>query len=149
MRISTFSLHHLPSLLRGAGLLVVLWCLAPSEAHAQTWMVSTDPYLKLGVMDKFGQLGGYTAKFVVTNQTNGKEYILVKQVAGGQNGVDVIFPSEPSEPDYFKTQTGEAARAQPGRYSWECQVSGKKVVGGKFTLPETANDVSVIEQKKQ
>lgn len=149
MRVSTFSpFHHLSSLLRGAGLLVALWCLAPSEAHAQTWMVSTDPYLKLGVMDKFGQLGGYTAKFVVINQTTGKEYILVKQVTGGQNGVDVIFPSEPSEADYFKTQTGEAARAQPGRYSWECQVSGKKVVGGKFSLPETTNDVSVIEQKK-
>lgn len=149
MRISTSSpFHRLSALLRAAGLLLALWCLAPSEARAQTWMVSTDPYLKLGVMDKFGQLGGYTAKFVVTNQTTGKEYILVKQVAGGQNGVDVIFPSEPSEPDYFKTESGEAARALPGRYVWECQVSGKKVVGGKFSLPETANDVSVIEQKK-
>lgn len=149
MHVSTFSpFQHVSALLRVSGLLVALWCLAPSQAQAQTWMVSTDPYLKLGVMDKFGQLGGYSAKFVVTNQTTGKEYILVKQVAGGQNGVDVIFPSEPSEADYFKTQTGEAARALPGRYSWECQVSGKKVVGGKFSLPETTNDVSVIEQKK-
>lgn len=149
MGISTSFLRQLTSLLRVTGLLVALFCLAPASAQAQTWMVSTDAYIKMGVMDKFGQLGGYSAKFVVTNQTTGKEYILVKQVAGGQNGIDVIFPSEPSEPDYFKTESGEAARAVPGRYAWECQVSGKKVVGGKFTLPETTNDVSVIEQQKK
>ncbi len=149
MNLSTNFLpfHHFFCLLRVAGLMVALLCLAPLGAQAQTWMVSTDAYLKLGVMDKFGQLGGFSAKFVVTNETNGKAYILVKQVTGGQNGVDVIFPSEPSEPDYFKSESGEAARALPGRYVWECQVSGKKVVSGKFVLPETTNDVTVIDQK--
>ena len=111
-------------------------------------MVSTDPYIKMGVMDKFGQLGAYSARFVVTNQTTGKEYVLVKEVASGQNGVDVLFPSEPSEPDYFKTATGEAARATPGRYVWECQVGGKRVVGGRFTMPEAANEISVVDKPK-
>lgn len=143
---STFS--RFTSVLRAAGLVAALLLLAPLAASAQTWLVSTDAYIKMGVMDKFGQLGGYSAKFVVTNQTSGKSYILTKEVTGGQNGVDVIFPSEPSEPDYFKTDTGEAAKAEPGRYTWECQVKGKKVVGGRFSLPETANDVTVIEKTK-
>ncbi|WP_375437212.1 hypothetical protein [uncultured Hymenobacter sp.] len=137
-------------MLRIVGLGLALMLLAPTASQAQTWMVSTDAFMKLGVMDKFGSLGTYSAKFVVTNTTNGKAYILVKEVANGQNGIDVIFPSEPSEPDYFKADTGEAARALPGAYTWECQVGGKKVVGGKFSFPETANDITtiVVDKKK-
>ncbi|MCC2548079.1 hypothetical protein LJY25_16640 [Hymenobacter sp. BT175] len=145
----TFTLptFRLARLLRVAGLLLALQVLAPATSHAQTWMVSTDAYIKMGVMDKFGQLGSYTARFVVTNQTSGKEYILEKQVTKGQNGVDVIFPSEPSEPDYFKGPNGEAAKGTPGRYVWECQVGGKKVVGGRFTFPEVGNDVTVVDKR--
>lgn len=150
MLISTsgFSVH-LKHVIRVAGLAVVLLMMAPSAARAQTWMVSTDAYIKMGVMDKFGQLGNYSAKFVVTNQETGKAYILVKQVGDGHNGVDVIFPSEASEPEYFKTESGEAANSQPGRYTWECQVGGKRVVGGRFEFPVTTNDVTVIEKKKE
>jgi len=143
MQISTPALSF-GRFLRVAGLLLALIVFSPTTSRAQTWLVSTDAYVKLGVLDKFGQLGGYTAKFVVINQSTGKEYILVKQVEKGQNGADVIFPSEPSEPDYFKTETGEAARALPGRYTWECLVSGKKVVGGRFTFSEVANDVTLV-----
>lgn len=146
---TTVSLSRVASVLRVAGLVLALYVLAPAAAHAQTWMVSTDAYIKLGVMDKFGQLGAYSAKFIVTNQTTGKEFTLSKEVAVGKNGVDVIFPSEPSEPDYFKTAAGEAARAQPGRYTWECQVGGKKVVGGRFVLPEVANDVTTVTVEKR
>lgn len=131
-------------MLRVAGLGLALMLLAPTASQAQTWMVSTDAFMKLGVMDKFGTLGAYSAKFVVTNITSGKAYILVKEVANGQNGIDVVFPSEPTEPDYFKADTGEAARALPGAYVWECQVGGKKVVSGKFSFPETANDITTI-----
>lgn len=133
--------------IRAAALAFVLMMAAPSAAHAQTWMVSTDAYIKMGVVDKFGQLGAYSAKFIVTNQTTGKSYVLVKQVSNGRNGVDVIFPSEPTEPDYFKTEAGEAANSKPGSYTWECQVGGKRVVGGRFEFPATNNDVSVIEKK--
>ena len=111
MRFSTLTfLSRFAGLLRAAGLGLALLLLAPVAARAQTWMVSTDAYVKLGVMDKFGALGTYSAKFVVTNQTSGKSYILVKEVANGQNGIDVIYPSEPTEPDYFKSDTGEAGR---------------------------------------
>jgi hypothetical protein len=138
---------RIPFILRSAGLALALLLLAPVASQAQTWMVSTDAYMKLGVMDKYGSLGTYTARFIVTNTRTSKTYFLVKEVATGQNGTDVIFPSEPSEPDYFKSETGEAARAQPGAYTWECQVGGKKVVGGRFTFAETANDVTVVEKK--
>jgi hypothetical protein len=149
MALFTFpaSLRPLP-LLRAAGLALALLVFMPSASHAQTWLVSTDAYIRLGVMDKFGQLGGYTARFVVTNQNNGKTYFLTKQIDKGQNGVDVIFPSEASDPDYFKSDAGEAATGVPGRYLWECQVSGKKVVSGRFTFPEVANDVTVIDKRK-
>ncbi|MBO0360797.1 hypothetical protein J0X19_22750 [Hymenobacter sp. BT186] len=148
MGISTpvFSTRIL-SILRPLGLALALLLLAPVASQAQTWMVSTDAYMKLGVMDKYGTLGTYKARFVVTNTRTSKTYFLVKEVPTGQNGVDVIFPSEPSEPDYFKSETGEAARAQPGAYTWECQVNGKKAVGGRFTFAETANDVTVVDKK--
>ncbi|HEX8426837.1 hypothetical protein [Hymenobacter sp.] len=150
MGVSTLNFSkQLTSLLRVAGLGVALMLLSSTDLKAQTWMVSTDAFMKLGVMDKFGSLGAYSAKFVVTNNTSGKVYILVKEVAGGQNGIDVIFPSEPTEPDYFKAETGEAARALPGTYVWECQVGGKKVVSGKFSFPETANDVTTIIADKK
>ncbi|UOQ74693.1 hypothetical protein [Hymenobacter cellulosilyticus] len=141
---SSLRLSHL---LRAAGLVVALLVLTPTTSRAQTWLVSTDAYIKMGVMDKFGQLGTYTARFVVTNQATGKEYILLKQIEKGQNGIDVMFPSEPSDPDYFKTEAGEAAKGTPGRYVWECQVSGKKVVGGRFTFPEVGNDITVVDRR--
>lgn len=138
---------RLSRVLRVAGLLLVLLAFRATTAQAQTWMVSTDAYIKLGVMDKYGQLGTYTAKFVVTSDT-GKQYILVKEVEKGQNGVDVMYPADPTNGDYFKTDANEAARTTPGRYTWECQVAGKKVVSGRFEFPTTANDVTVVEKKR-
>ncbi|MET4107158.1 hypothetical protein [Hymenobacter sp. UYP22] len=146
MRVSTPVLS-LRRLLQAAGLVLALVVFSPKQAQAQTWLVSTDAYVKIGVMDKFGQLGGYTAKFVVIHQDTGKEYTLVKQVAKGQNGIDVIFPSEASEAEYFKTERGESGKATPGRYTWECQVGGKKVVGGRFGFSEVANDVTLVGKK--
>lgn len=135
-------------LLQAAGVGLALLLLTPTTSRAQTWMVSTDAYVKLGVVDKFGQIGAYTAKFVVKNQSTGKTYVLTKEVAAGQNGVDVVFPSPASEADYFKTDKNEAATSKPGRYVWECQVGGKKVVSGKFDIPEVSNDVTVIDKTR-
>jgi hypothetical protein len=133
---------------RLAALVLLLGMVGPvSQARAQTWMVSTTAFIKLGVLDKYGQLGPYTATFVVRSEKTGKEYILVKQLEKGQTGVDVLFPTEPTDPDYFKTDTGEAAKAAPGRYVWECRVGGKKAVGGRFTFPEVGNDVTVIDKR--
>ena len=115
-------------------------------ARAQTWMVSTTAQIKLGILDKYGQLGPYTATFVVHNEKTGKDYFLVKELAKNETGVDVLFPSDPTDPNYFKTDSGEAASSTPGRYTWECRVKGVRAVSGKFTLPEVANDVTVIKQ---
>ncbi|TYZ07579.1 hypothetical protein FY528_14545 [Hymenobacter lutimineralis] len=149
MHTSTFAFSsRLQQLLRVAGLLLVMLAMRPATAQAQTWMVSTDAYIRLGVMDKFGILGTYTAKFMVTNQATGKVYILTKEIEKGQNGADVMYPADPTNGDYFKSEAGEAAKATPGRYVWECQVTGKRVVSGRFEFPETANDVTVVEKRK-
>ncbi len=129
--------------LAGGALLLALSLMAPA-AHAQTWMVSTTPYIKLGVLDKYNALGGYTATFIVTNEKTGQECLLIKQVPKGENGVDILFPTEPSDPDYFKNAQGLAAQPVPGRYIWECRVNGKKAVGGHFTFPEAGNDITVL-----
>lgn len=149
--MQTFTLRlprHIALYLKVVGFFLTFLVLAPTKAHAQTWLVSTDAYIKIGVMDKFGQLGAYSATFVVTDQTSGKEYLLTKEIEKGKNGIDVLFPSEPSEAEYFKTGKGEAARQIPGKYAWECRVGGKRVVGGRFELPAVANDVTVVDNHK-
>ena len=118
---------------------------APS-AKAQTWMVSTTAQIKLGVLDKYGQIGSYTATFIVHNERDNKDYYLVKELAKGQTGVDVLFPTDASDPQYFKSETGEAANPTPGRYTWECRVKGAKAVGGHFSYPEVGNDVTIVRK---
>ncbi|AWM35105.1 hypothetical protein [Hymenobacter nivis] len=130
------------------GTLALLWMAAPAPVRAQTWMVSTTAHVTLGVLDKYGQLGPYTATFVVHNEDTGKDYQLVRAIEKGQNGVDVLFPSEGSSVDYFKASTGQAAPATPGRYTWECLVKGKRAVGGHFALPEVGNDVTVVQKER-
>ncbi|MBT2557899.1 hypothetical protein J7E24_08890 [Hymenobacter sp. ISL-91] len=146
MRLSTLD-FVLRRLVPSAALLFVLAVFSPSQARAQTWLVSTETFAKLGVVDKFGQLGAYSAKFVVTSQRTGKAFFLVKEIEKGQNGVDVLFPSLATEADYFKASSGEAGTAAPGAYTWECQVNGKKVVGGSFSFSEVANDVNLITKQ--
>jgi hypothetical protein len=120
---------------------------AAPTAHAQTWMVSTTAQIKMGILDKYGQLGPYTATFVVHSDRTGKDYILVKELTTGQTGVDVLFPTDAADPNYFKTEAGEAATAMPGRYTWECRVRGVKAVGGRFVFPEVSNDVTIVSKE--
>ena len=131
--------------LAGAAVVLLLFGAAPA-AQAQTWMVSTTAQIKLGILDKYGQLGPYTTTFVVHSERSGKDYLLIKDLAPNQTGIDVLFPSDPADPNYFKTATGEAASATPGRYTWECRVKGVKAVGGRFELPEVGNDITVINR---
>ncbi|MDB5271140.1 MAG: hypothetical protein JWP58_4180 [Hymenobacter sp.] len=131
--------------LTGALMMLLLLGSAP-EARAQTWMVSTTAQIKLGILDKYGQLGPYTATFVVHSEKTGKDYLLVKELAKGQTGIDVLFPTDPSDPEYFKTESGEASNASPGRYTWECRVKGVKAVGGRFVFPEVGNDVTIVNK---
>lgn len=141
--VPAFLLRKLPV----AGLLLGWLLLGNAHAaKAQTWMVSTTAQIKLGVLDKYGQLGPYTATFIVHNERSGKDYYLVKELGKGQPGIDVLFPTDPSDPEYFKAESGEAASAVPGRYTWECRVKGAKVVGGHFVFPEVGNDISVVQR---
>jgi hypothetical protein len=135
------------TIIRGAAFLLMLWLIPAGKIQAQTWMVSTTAQVKLGVLDKYGSLGQYTATFVVREEKSGKEYLLTKQVPKGESGIDVLFPTEPSDPVYFKTATGAGAVATAGAYTWECRVNGKRAVGGRFTFPEVSNDVTVINNK--
>ena len=141
-RLTLPLLRQLPFAVLFVGLLLG----AAPAARAQTWMVSTTAQIKLGVLDKYGQLGTYEATFVVHNERSGKDYFLAKQLAKGQSGVDVLFPTDPSDPEYFKSEKGEAAVPTPGRYTWECRVKGVRVVGGHFTFPEVGNDISVVQR---
>ena len=125
---------------------LLLLGLLQQPAQAQTWMVSTTPYIKLGILDKYNALGGYIAVFAVKSERTGQEYTLAKEVRKGESGVDVLFPTEPSDPTYFKDSKGLAFQPSPGRYTWECRVNGKRAVGGKFTYPEAANDITIIEK---
>lgn len=130
---------------RMVGVLATLLLLsAAPAAHAQTWMVSTTAQIKLGVLDKYGQLGPYTATFIVHSERTGKDFYLVKELAKGETGVDVLFPTDPSDPQYFKSEAGESANPVPGRYTWECRVKGLRAVSGRFTFPEVGNDVTII-----
>lgn len=141
--VPSSSLNRLP----WASALVVLLALGASpKAQAQTWMVSTTAQIKLGILDKYGQLGPYTATFIVHSEKTGKDYYLTKELGQNQKGVDVLFPTDPSDPQYFKAETGEAAAPSPGRYTWECRVKGAKAVGGRFTFPEVANDVTIVNK---
>lgn len=143
-----FSNQHPARPARLAALFVGLFLLmgtAPA-AHAQTWMVSTTAQIKLGILDKYGQIGPYTATFVVHSEKTGKDYLLVKELTKGQTGVDVLFPTDPSDPEYFKADSGEAAQATPGRYTWECRVKGVKAVGGRFVFPEVGNDQTIVKR---
>lgn len=124
--------------------LLSFYLVTPITAKAQTWMVSTTAHIKLGVLDKYNSLNGYKAVFIVTSQRNNQEYLLERDVPKGENGVDVLFPSEPTEPTYFKDMKGLAPQPMPGTYVWECRVNGKRVVGGHFTYPETGNDIVVV-----
>ena len=107
--VPAFLLRKLPAAGLLLGLLLLL-ATAPA-AKAQTWMVSTTAQIKLGVLDKYGQLGPYTATFIVHNERTGKDYFLVKEMVKGQTGVDVLFPTDASDPEYFKAESGEAASA--------------------------------------
>lgn len=124
--------------------LFIYFALAAPAVHAQTWMVSTTAYVKLGVSDKYNSLGGYKASFIVTGEREDQVYYLEQDAAAGENSIDVLFPSEPSAANYFKNTKGLAATPAPGRYTWECRVKGKRVVGGHFTYPEAGNDISVV-----
>ncbi|MHB9106925.1 MAG: hypothetical protein ACYDCO_07710 [Armatimonadota bacterium] len=115
-------------LLSGVGV-----CLFMLKLHAQaprtevTWQSSQSPQVQLGVRDKFGEMGGYTADFVVIGPKKAK-YHEYKKVGGDDWGY-IIFPRD------FEVW------GEPGKYTWKCLVNGKPVVEGKFRFTSSGVEV--------
>lgn len=113
-------------LLIAAGMGLRLLRLGAQEPGA-TWQSSEAAAVQLGVRDKYGSLGAYTADFVVIGPKGEKRhaYRKVKDDAFAF----VYFP------DDFQTW------GAPGRYAWKCLVGTRAVVGGKFQV--TASGVII------
>jgi hypothetical protein len=81
------------------------------------------------VRDKYGDLGGYEATFVVSEAPTGRKYRKTIRVEGDQFG-DVEFPGDFAVNDYsFRGKT----------YRWECLVGGEVVLKGRFLLAATSD----------
>jgi hypothetical protein len=90
------------------------------------WQLSMTPEIQLGVRDKYGALGTYTAVFVV-NGPNGSTY-RAQQQPNDLGWCFVYFPMS------FQ------AFGAPGNYLWHAEVNGNIVVQGQFRM--TNNSVT-------
>ena len=91
---------------------------------APSWQSSmSTPVIELGVRDKYGELGDYTARFEVTGP-NGLKLTKDLRVKAGEFGY-LTFPRD----------FGQGAEyAAPGHYRWRVVVDGRQVVGGRFSF---------------
>ena len=85
---------------------------------------------RLGVRDKNGILGKYTAVWVV-NDPDGKQYQAKRTVERDDWG-DVYFPDDFPAID------------KVGRYSWKCLVNGQEVVHGSFEYARNGLQLTVF-----
>jgi hypothetical protein len=88
------------------------------QATAPKWQQSIMPAVELGVRDKWGALGSYTAVFVVTTP-DGLEFKASREVKGDEWGL-VYFPAN------------FGIEAKPGHYKWQCNVNKKTALTGSF-----------------
>ncbi len=88
-----------------------------------TWQQSVEPQVQLGIRDKLGVLGKYTAVFVVT-APDGERQRATRQVVDSDVENDW---GEVSYPGDFG-----ALLYQSGTYRWECRVDGEVVAKGTF-----------------
>lgn len=91
------------------------------------WQTSERPSVKLSVRDKGGDLGSYTATFVVTEHPSGKKFDKTISVEGDRFG-SVTFPEDFA--DFSNSYRGKT-------YTWTCSVGGKVVLKGRFILGTT------------
>jgi hypothetical protein len=102
------------------GILVV----AGSEAApAVSWQESVAPSYRIGIRDKFGDLGQYDATFIVSDGKH--DWTKTIHVRDGDWGF-VLFP------DDFEDST--FANFNNVKYKWRATVNGKAVISGRFTL---------------
>jgi hypothetical protein len=98
---------------------------ATSAASEPIWQSSQAPVAQLGVRDKLGSLGGYTAAWIVS-APDGTQYQAKKTVKGDDWGY-VYFPND------------FPALLKSGRYSWKCFVGGHEVIHGSFEFARPRN----------
>jgi hypothetical protein len=91
-----------------------------NQVEDVTWQQSKESTIKLGVRDKGGSLGSYTAVFVVTGPDK-KKYTASRKV----NGDDFEYVSFPGD-------FGESLPSVGGLYTVECTVKGQVVTRDKF-----------------
>jgi len=112
---------------------VVSVCLLMMKLHAQeptsevTWQQLESAQIQLGVRDKYGELDGYTADFVVIGP-NKQKYHVYKKVEGDDFAV-VYYPED------FQ------GSSQSGKYTWKCLVNGKPVIEGKFRFTNSGIEI--------
>ncbi len=113
--------------------LLVVNVVAPSDrivgaspGSGVTWQSSQTPTIKLGIRNKYGyvSLDKFTAVCIVSGPD-------AKQRKASMN-VESDNWGYVSFPDDFDTW------AKPGRYHWQCQVSGKRVAAGSFEYRTTS-----------
>jgi len=96
----------------------------PAAAAAKIeWQESVTPSYRIGIRDKFGELGEYDVSFTVTDGKN--TWNATVHVKNDEWGF-ALFPDE------FK---GDAfANFNKVTYRWVAKVKGKVVGSGRFTL---------------
>ena len=92
------------------------------------WQSSQEPIVQLGIRDKNGSLGKFTALCAV-RAPDGNQY--EAKVMGERDKWGYVY-----FPDDFKTWS------RPGRYFWRCLVNGQEVASGgfEFTTVKISSD---------
>lgn len=128
MRLSITVLIIVAFFMLMAGVFLVRFIARPSAGRV-SWQYSMTPEVQLAVRDKYGALGSYTVRFVVTRE--GGANVQLSRNGNGDGWTAVYFPTD------FQTY------GQPGRYRWHAAVNGKTVATGTFSM--TRDGVRVAE----
>ncbi len=120
-----------PLFAAGGAALTLLLVNAPAAFGKRrvNWQYSITPSIQLGVRDKFGEKGSYTAVFNVT-MPDRKTVRTTRKVSADGFGY-VTFPQD------FN------ADVPTGRYTWRCVVGGEVAVQGRFDV-KYANGVNTL-----
>ena len=113
-------------------LFISLFLLGNSASAEPTWQSSTSTTVQLGVRDKYGSIGKYTATFIVTDPDK-KEFTTSITVKNDDFGY-VTFPSD------FKTYM------KTGKFTWKCVVGGKAIFNGEFVSKRSGETVTITKR---
>lgn len=92
---------------------------AQNKSPEIAWQYSVSGSVQIGVREKEGRIGSFTAQFIVTNPA-GEQYSAQRFIGASQFGY-VYFPQ-----DFGVTV------AKPGGHTWMCVVDKKIVANGQF-----------------